>query len=155
MQLTATCLKCIAALRRNPARKGKLVARFFGVVGAACLFLGCATNELPGQHRAVVDSLYFGTAMPGGHVTESDWQRFVAKVITPRFPKGVTSWAAAGQWQNNDGSLSREKSYVVLLVHPEAAQCDQAINEIIATYKKRFRQEAVLRVRSSSQISFQ
>lgn len=131
------------------------MVRFFGVFGATVLFVACASNELPGQHRAVADSLYFGTAMPGGQVTERDWQSFVAKVITPRFPKGVTSWTAAGQWRNRDGSLAREKSYVVLLVHPDAAQCDQAINEIVATYKKRFQQEAVLRVRTPSQIFFQ
>lgn len=93
--------------------------------------------------------------MPGGQVGESDWQKFLAKVITPRFPKGVTSWAAAGQWQNHDGSLAREKSHVVLLIHPDSVQNDQAISEIISIYKKRFRQEAVLRVRSSAQTSFE
>lgn len=93
--------------------------------------------------------------MPDGRVTESDWQKFLANVITPRFPKGVTSWVAAGQWQNRDGSLARERSYVVLLIHPDSPQSDRAISEIIATYRKRFRQEAILHVRSPAQISFQ
>ena len=93
--------------------------------------------------------------MPGGQVTESDWQKFLANVITSRFPKGVTSWVAAGQWQNRDGSLAREISHVVLLIHPDSPQSDQAISEIISSYKKQFRQEAVLRVRSPAQISFQ
>ena len=92
--------------------------------------------------------------MPGGHVTEGDWQRFLAQTITPRFPKGVTSWIAAGQWQNRDGSLAREQSHVVLLIHSDTAQSNEAIEEIISIYKKRFRQEAVLRVRSPAQISF-
>jgi hypothetical protein len=155
MRSTTKCLRFIAERLRTPARKRKFVVRLSGVLSAALLFVACATNNLPGEHTAVVDSLYFGTAMPGGQVTESDWQQFVANVITPRFPKGVTSWAAAGQWQNRDGSLSREKSYVVLLVHPNMPQCDHAISEIVSIYKKRFRQEAVLRMRSRAQVSFQ
>ncbi len=126
-----------------------------GLVGAALLFVACATDNLSGQHRAVVDTLYFGTEMPGGKVAESDWQKFLANVITPRFPKGVTSWVAAGQWQNHNGSLAREKSHIVLLIHPDSPQSDRAISEIISSYKKQFRQEAVLRVRSLAQVSFQ
>lgn len=67
--------------------------------------------------------------MPGGHVAESDWQQFLAEVITPRFPKGVTSSVAAGQGQNHDGSLARERSYVVLIVHDDLPQSDRRIGE--------------------------
>ena len=126
---------------------------------ATLLFSSCATNSWtsrcgPGEQPAVMDSLYFGTAKPGGEVTAAEWQRFVATVITPRFPKGITSWNASGQWQNAAGRLERENSHVVHIVHAASSDADKAIREIIADYKKRFRQEAVLRVRSPACISF-
>ena len=107
-----------------------------------------------GEQPAVTDSLYFGTAMPGGSVTQKDWQLFLAEVITPRFPEGLTAWAAAGQWQNPAGELQKEDSYVLHVVHPDEAKYDAAVNEVTATYKDRFQQEAVLRVRTPSCISF-
>lgn len=128
--------------------------RLSGLCSAALLFAACANYNLPAGQRAVVDSPYFGTDMLGGQVTEKDWQQFLAKVITPRFPRDVTSWVAAGQWQNHDGSLTRERSHVVLIVHDDLPQSYKSIGEIVSTYKERFRQEAVLRIRNPARISF-
>jgi hypothetical protein len=102
----------------------------------------------------VTDSLYFGTAMPGGRVTIDDWQLFLAEVITPRFPEGLTAWAAAGQWRNPAGELQKEDSYVLHVVHPDERKYDVAVDEVTSIYKQRFRQEAVLRVRTPGCISF-
>ena len=70
-------------------------------VAAAMFVSGCAATTAgrcrAGEQPAVMDSLYFGTAMSTGHVTQEDWQRFLSDVITPRFPDGLTAWAAAGQ----------------------------------------------------------
>ncbi|MBK9326413.1 MAG: DUF3574 domain-containing protein [Hydrogenophilales bacterium] len=41
-----------------------------------------------------------------------------------------------------------EESHVLSLVHGDDAGAERAIREIVASYKARFRQEAVLRVRS-------
>ena len=107
-----------------------------------------------GEEPAIVESLYFGTAMPGGRVSSEDWQRFLADTITPRFPDGLTAWAAAGQWRNPAGELHKEDSYVLHVVHKDEAKYDTAVREVIVIYKARFRQEAVLRVRSASCMSF-
>lgn len=147
-----TCSTFIGAHRLIPARI--FVIKLSGIFGLAFLLVACATGELHRPGNAVADSLYFGTGTPSGHVTKRDWQRFLATVITPRFPKGVTSWIAAGQWQNRDGSLAREQSHVVLLIHDDSTEAERAISEIISIYKERFRQEAVLRVRSPAQVSF-
>ena len=101
-----------------------------------------------------MDSLYFGTTMPDGRVSPEDWQRFLAEEITPRFPEGLTSWSAAGQWRNGAGELEKESSFVLHVVHPDTTQADSAILEVVNTYKSRFRQEAVLRVRSAACISY-
>ena len=101
-----------------------------------------------------MDSLYFGSTMPDGSVSPDDWQRFLAEEITPRFPEGLTSWTAAGQWRNGAGILEQESSFVLHVVHADTAQADAAILAVMKIYKERFRQEAVLRVRSTACISY-
>ena len=102
-----------------------------------------------------MESLYFGTAIPsGGRVTAEQWQRFLAEVITPRFPEGLTAWGAAGQWRNPAGELFKEDSYVLHVIHVDEPRYEGAMREIIGVYKDRFRQEAVLRSRAPTCISF-
>jgi len=92
--------------------------------------------------------------MPDGQVSAADWQRFLAEVITPRFPEGLTSWAAAGQWQDHEGRLERESSHVLHIVHRDSPRTDAAIREVVEIYKSRFHQQAVLRVRTPACIAF-
>ena len=101
-----------------------------------------------------MDTLYFGTSMPQGTVTSEEWQKFLAEVITPLFPEGLTAWAAAGQWKDPNGLLQKEDSYVLHLVHDDSDRADRSIHEIVARYKERFHQQAVLRVRSPACMSF-
>lgn len=101
-----------------------------------------------------MDSLYFGTAMPGGSVSRADWQKFLAEVITPRFPDGLTAWGSAGQWRNAAGELQKEESYVLHVVHGDEAEHDMAVRDIVEAYKTRFQQEAVLRARTPTCVSF-
>jgi hypothetical protein len=101
-----------------------------------------------------MESLYFGTAMRTGRVTAAQWQQFLAEVITPRFPDGLTAWAAAGQWRNPSGELQKEDSYVLHVVHAEDQRFERAVLEVIDEYKTRFEQQSVLRVRSPACVSF-
>ena len=48
----------------------------------------------------VSEMLYFGTQTPDGAVTAEQWTQFLATDVTPRFPRGLTVWPAAGQWQS-------------------------------------------------------
>ncbi|MEX2248301.1 MAG: DUF3574 domain-containing protein, partial [Parvibaculum sp.] len=48
----------------------------------------------------VQTTLYFGLDRgDGGTVSERDWRRFLAEVVTPRFPGGLTVIDAYGQWR--------------------------------------------------------
>jgi len=127
-----------------------------GLAALLCLIWlapGCATHS--GGERAVADSLYFGTAIRGGgEVRPREWQAFIDEVVTPRFPQGISSWQAAGQWRNRAGRVEKEPSHVLLIVHPDSLDDEQRIREIVSIYKQRFRQEAVLRVRSPARVSF-
>jgi len=66
--------------------------------------------------------------------------------VTPRFPDGFTSWRAEGQWRGTNGSIVREPSVVLEIVHRPTAAADSAIVAIASEYKRRFHQEAVLRL---------
>jgi Protein of unknown function (DUF3574) len=92
--------------------------------------------------------------MPGGEVKAEEWQKFLAAVITPRFPEGLTSWPAAGQWRNDAGELEKESSYVLQVAHADTPQAENAIQEVVSTYKKQFHQRAVLRTRTRICMSF-
>ena len=117
-----------------------------GIAGCSSLApRGCDAGTRP----VVQDALYFGTAMPRGSIADSDFDVFVNGTVTPRFAQGLTTWTASGQWRGNDGNVVRERSHVLVLVHGDDAQSEQAVREIIDAYKRQFQQEAVLRVKTA------
>jgi hypothetical protein len=122
-----------------------------GLVSFALLLASCSSVgslQCPtGQQAAVSESLYFGTAKPVGVVRQEEWSAFLSGVVTPRFPAGLTVWPASGQWQSADGAITRETSFVLNLIHPADDASERAVGAIVAEYKSRFRQEAVLRVK--------
>ncbi len=128
----------------------------------ASALAGCAiAPEAPsssrcsvGSEAGVSDLLYFGTTKPDGTVSLKEWSDFLWEVVTPRFPKGFTAWQAYGQWKTDKGTIQRETSYVVSIVHPPGALAEEGIRALIADYKARFHQESVLRVSSAACVSF-
>jgi hypothetical protein len=127
-------------------------------VSVLLLVFGCASHPYvrcqPGERAAVVDSLYFGGQYPDGVVTREQWQAFVDRVVTPRFPEGLTVWEAAGQYRTAAGVIQHEPAWVLQLVHADDGAVEAAIREIRASYQTQFKQEAVLRVRSNACVSF-
>lgn len=125
---------------------------------AALAIEGCASlgsnNCPPGSNSAVQDALYFGTAKPNGTVSSQEWSDFLNNVITARYPQGLTSWPAAGQWRMANGEITREVAYVVHILHPDTDRNEQEVRDIVNAYKMQFQQEAVLRVRSPVCFSF-
>ncbi len=92
--------------------------------------------------------LYFGATGSAGHVSEQEWQSFLADTVTPRFPEGLSVWSASGQWRSSAGEINREDSRILSIVHPGGALQERSLQEIVSAYKSRFRQESVLRVES-------
>jgi hypothetical protein len=114
---------------------------------------GCASLDgaacAGGETATISETLYFGMAKPtGGTVSSEEWAGFLRDVVTPRFPAGLTAWPASGQWRGADGEVVREDSHVLTLLHPQDAASENSVLAIVADYKTRFEQEAVLRVRS-------
>ena len=122
---------------------------------ALCLACAPAIRTSAGE-SVVVERLYFGRNVAGTlGVTDSAWAAFVRDAVTPRFPAGFTIWGAEGQFRGADGRLEREPSFVLEIVHPaRSAQADSAIAAVIAEYKRRFRQESVLRLVTPARASY-
>lgn len=92
--------------------------------------------------------LFFGMDKPtGGTVSETEWQKFVADIVTPRFPDGLTVDDALGQYLDGK-TLVREKSKQLILIYPRKYKTSSSkkIEEIRAAYIKAFDQRSVLRV---------
>ena len=104
----------------------------------------------------LAERLYFGRNVADTlRVTDSAWTLFVTDVVGVRLPGGFTYWKAEGQWRGVDGRPKREPSFVLEVVHPaRSAETDAAIVAIIAEYKRRFGQEAVLRVVTGGRASY-
>jgi len=111
------------------------------LVALLVIATGCATSGI------VVDRLFFGTNIPsGGQVSDEEWKAFVKDVVTPRFKDGLTVVEGDGQWLDPRGDVVREHVHIVEVAHKPGPDADQAIQSIADEYKKRFKQDAVLRV---------
>ena len=109
------------------------------------LTLSCANLTI--YEKQELDTLYFGMQKPeGGVVSDAEWQQFLADEITSRFPSGLTTWEASGQWRDQHNVIERERTHIVQIVHGSGDE--GKIVAIISLYKKRFVQEAVFRIRS-------
>lgn len=88
--------------------------------------------------------LLFGRTMSGGAVvTNQVWQAFLAEIVTPRFPDGLTVLNGTGQWRNPAGRITHEPSTVVLIIAAKADNLLPRLDVIRAAYRQRFHQESV------------
>ena len=125
------------------------------VVAIALLLAACATTPPPIDQGVIADRLFCGRSIPGGgSVSDDEWNTFVREVVTPRFPDGLTIWRAEGQWKGSDGAIVREPVMIIEILHPFSRQFDTLIDEIAAEYKRRFRQDAVMRVTMPARMEF-
>ena len=132
---------------RSGAAATMLVLALFGCVAAPVAEQAASRS---GQHTRLSDRLYFGRAHASGMVSEEQWAAFLAEVVTPRFPDGLTVWAADGQWR--DGArhvIVREPTFVLEVVHLGRAPRDADLRAVVDAYKQRFAQHSVLWVRDS------
>lgn len=128
-------------------------------LAAAALAIALSGCTAPSQ-KAVTDiqscktenqmqqtTLYFGLSRPAGKdITAQEWQQFVDRDVTPRFKDGLTVFDARGQWLGNDGTVAREQSKALMLIHGKDAQSETNIEALRGIYKARFAQESVMRV---------
>jgi len=84
------------------------------------------TTETP---LLIQQDLYFGLNLPGGgEITQAQFQSFIDRVITPRFPAGLTIFDAD----------ERENTKVVSLFVENTGESEAAIDEIVEAYNEQF-----------------
>ena len=99
--------------------------------------------------------LYFGMSRADGpDVSEQEFRRFLARVVTPRFPDGLTVLSGDGQYRGSSGVVVREPSKVLILFYPFTHARSRSVDRIRERYKADFGQESVLRVDDVSCVSF-
>ena len=119
-----------------------------GTAALVCLLLaGCTPPEPPcaAGTPAITAQLLFGRSIKGGgQVDAAAWQDFLATVITPRFPDGLTILEARGQWrQRGTGRISAEASTVVMIVTAPSPATTANLEAIRDDYRQRFNQDSV------------
>jgi hypothetical protein len=129
----------------------------FAVLLLLTLLTGCNAPRTPavGNDDWVRTELFFGLAKPGGAtVTETEWNSFLERSVTPRFPEGFTVAVARGHYRGSDHTAYDEPSRVLVVFHPRADSAANArIDEIARDYARTFHQESVLRTDSAARVT--
>ena len=141
--------------------KRTLLGALFGTL--ICLGAGnpAAVAEERGGCRAPLEAwtqveLYLGRNIGGGGVVgEPAFRRFLAEVVTPEFPDGLTVLDGRGQFRDSKGRIVREGAKVLLILVPDATAAAGRFDKVVARYKARFRQESVIWVESPVCLAFQ
>ena len=146
--------------RRGMTRLGAAL----GGVGLAALLLSSApaarATPDPARCRPPLEpwtqiDLHLGRDIAtGGIVSERAFRRFVDEVVTPRFPDGLGITDFTGQYRHADGVIVREPSKLLTILVPDAAAVADEVAEVIAAYKRRFRQESVLHTEFPTCVGF-
>ncbi|MEU8779732.1 DUF3574 domain-containing protein [Streptomyces sp. NPDC048606] len=116
-------------------------------------------DEASARGTAYVSThLYFGTGRHDGHppITEEEFMKFVADVVTPRFPSGLTLQEARGQWRDKEGDINKERSYELTVMYPvrEAHARNADIEYIRRLYCSTWQLESVGRADVRAQVDF-
>jgi hypothetical protein len=137
-----------------PIHRLSAVLLAFVLLGGSAMAqpLACSAPQTAQQ----VADLMFGRKIGGRvAVSEAQWERFVDREITPRFPDGLTVLDARGQWRDSKSNrIIREPSKIVTIVLPGKAEDAARLTEIAEAYKKRFRQQSVGIVLRPACVSF-
>ncbi|HLG46160.1 MAG TPA: DUF3574 domain-containing protein [Reyranella sp.] len=96
----------------------------------------CAASLKP----AVEVDLYFGEVGP------ADWRAFLDEEVTPRFPNGLSVIDIYGQYRNRQGTIERERSKLLVIVLFDAPAHASRVQAIVDSFRRRYKQESVLRV---------
>ena len=127
----------------------------WGLLAMAAMTGGARGGTAAPAARWVKTEIFFGADRPGGAwVAPQEWAAFLDREITPRFPKGLTVYEAYGQMQHARGTIEKQTTRVVLLVHPDEPAVHRQIHDLIKAYQDQFKHAQVMHLHSSVQAEF-
>ncbi len=111
---------------------------------------GCSWPGAWSRHE-----MCFGLSADAGRasITDQAWHRFVDQEIVPRFSAGFTVFKAQGYWRTG-GETITEPARILMVVAPDNRETRSKLEAIAETYVQRFRQEAVLRIKTPAEVEF-
>lgn len=99
--------------------------------------------------------LVFGLSLKGrADLGETEWNHFLDREVTPRFPDGLTVVAGNGQWRNAAGDAVKEPARLLLVWAKPSMDLDGRVDAIRKAWKVTHGQESVLRADGSGCVSF-
>jgi len=118
--------------------------------------LASADDETAWFDNATQTTLYFGLRTPDGKgVSEQAWSRFLAEVVTPRFPDGLTVLNAYGQGSSNaatGGLVIAETTKMLVIVRHDTPEAAQKIEEIKADYRRLFSPTGIFHTEAAARV---
>jgi Protein of unknown function (DUF3574) len=112
-------------------------------------------SNIPAAKPVTRTELFFGLRKPNGlEVNNAEFQRFLDREVTPRFPDGFTVMSGQGQFKDARGAILQERSKLLILLYPIAATSNQQIEQIRTAYITAFQQQSVLRADNLSCAAF-
>jgi hypothetical protein len=134
--------------------------RAVAAVALALAWSGSASAQSSECHAGLeprdVAQLLFGRNIGGRlGVSGREWERFLDREISPRFPDGLTVLDAKGEWRDPLRKTPvHEPSKLVEIVLPGKPDDGEQLAKIAAAYKSRFRQQSVGIVVRGACVSF-
>lgn len=100
--------------------------------------------------------MFFGLSIEHrGPVTNREWNDFLRRTVTPRFPDGFTVYDAYGQWQDrNTRHIVRERSKVIEVATEDSETTHDGIAAISDAYRNRFHQQSIAIVSHMACVAF-
>jgi Protein of unknown function (DUF3574) len=112
-------------------------------------------SYIPTAKPVTRTELFFGLRKPNGtQVNNAEFQRFLDREVTPRFPDGFTVISGQGQFKDARGAILKERSKLLISLYPIAATSNQQIEQIRKAYITAFQQQSVLRADNLSCAAF-
>jgi Protein of unknown function (DUF3574) len=112
-------------------------------------------SNIPTDKPVTRTELFFGLRQPNGaEVNNAEFQQFLDREVTPRFPDGFTVISGQGQFKDARGAILQERSKLLILIYPIAASSNQQIEQIRKAYITAFQQQSVLRADNLSCAAF-
>ena len=126
---------------------------------AGMMVAACTAATAPacpeGADRWVKYQFFMGRSNQTGEVVDdAAWATFLGDTVTPRFPDGLTTYDARGQWRDSEGQIKKERTKVLVILAPPGDDGLRLIGEISDEYKRRFDQQSVLQVVYDTCVTF-